>query len=546
MQRRTQHHRIGFIATVPWRFFWPRVVPTKHFSSRNPTSWPVSTPMGPLALLYNHSPVPGTLQVEATPKSCTATTRDRRQGKGRDEGSASTCACPRSRVASVAALRSGSPGRTPFSTLQRCQTWPHRAAYLPEIVSERVKRRSAFRYDSFPAERGQDRGGLKQDLARAREYLENLQRQAFDARETTFSPQDHERHAAVIDEMVSQEATTGASEEEVAAYRSQLEEAAADMHTAPVPTPLEDPFWYSILRDRTKEIEAAFRARGEGLAQPPTIGTVASGDVHAKAHALLNGSGGQPEYLVIFDSGLFTFFNLLAKVAAVLVSPVLVEKGNKGIGTDEADALVRRQIPLALPRFVEAMHAYLSHRNPNLAPPYVIGGLELHLQRILLRAAEGFVLAHEYEHIVAGHLNPQFVLARQYHGEAISVNWDWADELEADALAGALLMSDAQNQSESAVKYAGMELSLIAIRLVEAGLDLHRPPRTVDGPSSHPPVAFRMRALREAVSAVVGDELFLQPMLVANLCGRGFELLWAESREKLASQTLSPRWTSDG
>ena len=378
----------------------------------------------------------------------------------------------------------------------------------------------------------------------ALEYLENLQRQAYDARQTTYSTEDLERHAAMIDEMVSQEVATGASEEDVAAYRSQLQEAAAELHAAQVPTPLEDPVWYSILRDRTKEIEEALRLRGDVLAQSPTMGTVATGDVYAETHALLNELTGQPEYLVIFDSGLFTFFNLLAKVAAVLASPLLQEEGSNGIGPDDADALMRSQIPLAFPRFVEAMHAYLSHRNPNLAPPYVIGGLELRLQRILVHAAESFVLAHEYEHVVAGHLDPQFVRARQHlTGELASVDWDWADELEADALAGTLLMANAQSQTERAFKYAGMELSLIAIRLVQAGLDLHKPPGTVEERSSHPPVVLRQQALREAVSTLIGEELFLQPTLIANLCGRGFELLWAESWERLASQTLSPRWT---
>lgn len=165
---------------------------------------------------------------------------------------------------------------------------------------------------------------------------------------------------------------------------------------------------------------------------------------------------------------------------------------------------------------------------------------------MLVRAAESFVLAHEYEHIVAGHLDPQIWRARQRSNhESVPVNWDWADEFEADALAGTLLIAHAQNQTERAFKYAGMELSLIAIRLVEAGLELHQPPGTVEGPSPHPPVEMRQRALRGAVSAFLGEELSLQPVLIADLCGLGFELLWAESRGRLASQTLSDRWTSD-
>jgi hypothetical protein len=92
---------------------------------------------------------------------------------------------------------------------------------------------------------------------------------------------------------------------------------------------------------------------------------------------------------------------------------------------------------------VAVLDAYVRLGDPFLGPRPMTGGLTMLLRHALGQAARGFVVAHEYAHVIAGHFDDRDAPLEQLAtsvGPIGVVRKDWREELEADAVAHKILL----------------------------------------------------------------------------------------------------------
>lgn len=146
------------------------------------------------------------------------------------------------------------------------------------------------------------------------------------------------------------------------------------------------------------------------------VGDFPTGSLNAEARRTKHG------YLILVNSGLSYFFRQVL-VALCMRDPV---------GPKELDIIS------------QAIAAYILHRDPAAGPQPVAGGAAALLSYALQRACGDFVVAHEFGHLLAGHLDMPGARSRmlplQGGKEVDVIDKSWRQEYEADAIGFSLLV----------------------------------------------------------------------------------------------------------
>lgn len=276
----------------------------------------------------------------------------------------------------------------------------------------------------------------------------------------------------------------------------------------------------SVYRDNTllpASNERVLRwIRKSGLAPGPTIGETfvgefPTGSANAEARKTANG------FLILVNSGLVYF---IKQIFEALVAP---EEGHY------------RELAISF-----ATINYLLRRDAEYLPAFPIEGLDsLHVQ-ILSSACYDFVLAHEYGHILRGHLssdaNPARILSTGV-GAIPVLNMSWEQEYEADEFASNIITTGKEALSDEMINRAMQMTStpqteadwLAYLRvsgvmaefvapfffftieklLIETSAKLREAQITVEINSTHPPDELRQKNLLVKLGAK--NSFFLSP-----------------------------------
>ncbi len=266
------------------------------------------------------------------------------------------------------------------------------------------------------------------------------------------------------------------------------------------------------------------------LALPGEIvfGTLPFGEVHAFYQ---RSPAGTP--LILFNSGLFTFLNLLAKALATCFS---LENGFKG------KELVRRAQDLKSPgvshasrRFILLMVAYVIEGRPDNAPTYALKEDSDRVKSVMLRdTAELFLFAHELGHAHIGVCGTTVVEQLGQHRPAdTKPPANHLEELACDILAVQAIMGDPREDWYPRMdRFYGIEMILSVF-----GLMNELQPATAT--TSHPSAESRRENIQAYLAqkdASLGKEFALRSKVLRT----AIEELWIGYRAFLEQYPPMP------
>ena len=145
-----------------------------------------------------------------------------------------------------------------------------------------------------------------------------------------------------------------------------------------------------------REIDASLRRLGVDLAGQLVLGTLSLPQVDGGTITLGPGADGSARYLLTFDRGLFDVIDRMAKIAARAMQ--LTEAAVRTAALEET-----REVLLdAIGRCISLFAAFLVLGRADAAPRLEPDRRYLLVEAGLTSAAELFVVAHEYGHIIEG------------------------------------------------------------------------------------------------------------------------------------------------
>lgn len=228
------------------------------------------------------------------------------------------------------------------------------------------------------------------------------------------------------------------------------------------------------------------------------------------------------DYIVLVDEELLEFLYLFSdSVALALPDGQQTVGGGFVFSTRPADIRAHlRQDTDALMRFVElvlnyAMAGRASHTGPHALPTATQG-----FATRLDQAAETFVLAHEYVHVLEGHLNDGRRDATGVDGEQVSQSlWSLTLEGVADLFGLDLTLKALGTSGDAVFAYWGAELFLYANEILLKAISTLRSGHELDGlrpheMHQHATFNFRWKALefmaRDQLKNTVSDKAELE------------------------------------
>lgn len=240
-------------------------------------------------------------------------------------------------------------------------------------------------------------------------------------------------------------------------------------------------------------VESGVRKLGRALPFRPIVGTLPTREINAKAYAGPPGAGD----IVAFETGMFMFTDVLARVAALSLT-VRTPSGTSGVVLDKMAILehiaAHAGILLDFADLVVSQ-TYLGtcQYTDKREIPRGFGLEDTH--RRLRDAADAFVLAHEYGHVVLGH-------ARTAAAASAAQLRDW--ELQADELALQITLAAFDDPKWA---YAGAVLFLMGVAVVDLADALRRTgDERVAGSPSHPSPPERLARLAARLSSSIGRD----------------------------------------
>lgn len=199
-----------------------------------------------------------------------------------------------------------------------------------------------------------------------------------------------------------------------------------------LPTGIGNIAYYSALTDRVQEVEQAAARLGYEVPEEVTFGVLPTGLTNGIACSVPAGG-----LIVAIDDGFFLYLYLLAKTVALFYK-VSVNPNGWQVSLAEEDIVEAvRTNEEASRRWLEALVATFVYRYPNLAPQRLLLDRRYLLAIELTTTVELFIVAHEYGHLILGHLARDRATSERKLSSGVEVEgFDIAreEELEADRI----------------------------------------------------------------------------------------------------------------
>ena len=232
-----------------------------------------------------------------------------------------------------------------------------------------------------------------------------------------------------------------------------------------VPTSFESPHWYAMASILVEEVEQAAKARLQESGIAPLYGSVPSGALNAVTVYVPK----TKEYLIVFSEGLFLFLNLMSKLAAD-AAITAINATPPGTPLDRTKLAPILAHPRFHERFFDALYSYVVLGDAGLAEQYVLAGSAMNLADNLRHTSELFIVAHEYGHILAGHLtslSQQMSPEKTRSGEFV-YRPEWLDELAADDIGTELVLAIARPKVGAHTSVASIHLALYCLEIADS------------------------------------------------------------------------------
>jgi hypothetical protein len=286
------------------------------------------------------------------------------------------------------------------------------------------------------------------------------------------------------------------------------------------------------IMEEAEAVEVVLQQLNVPLDVAPLFRAIGSGRVNALAvNVPVTG-----EYILLFDTGLFTFCNLFSKIAAQCIPFCDTANGLNRFSTavDDVDAAIAA-VPELKRRFLDVLSGYVIGGDPKRASAYLLHQPYMSLAAQLRKSMELFVIGHEYAHITRGHFDPE----RNTRTESLRLLNDqeqsWADEMEADTKGFELALNVQihRDRLDLPLSYWGADFFLSCLVIVERCVSILQsgsPPDPNSGEGSHPPATTRRTLLRLMMVKSFGDH-GLYPIELASLLERILETFWEQTKD---------------
>lgn len=266
----------------------------------------------------------------------------------------------------------------------------------------------------------------------------------------------------------------------------------------------------------------------------PTFGTLPYGDLNARTYAFDNG-----EYLIIFESELLQFCNLITKIIAKSF-PYKKKNGKITYQFDEQAVLEKLEHDKTiLTRFQDLVISYLTTGYARAAKQYYLEGEYLDLHAHLLEAMETFIMGHEYSHILLQHIGSK-TQKNLNSADKFQMIYSWPQEFQADGLGLPLMLIGLRHigKQNDFISYCGSELFFSAYEIIQRGAcilknghdDFYWRGGRSDGLlGTHPPADSRRENLRKLMKNSYGGKSIETSLLVEKI----IKILWNKTKPDL-------------
>jgi hypothetical protein len=310
-----------------------------------------------------------------------------------------------------------------------------------------------------------------------------------------------------------------------------------------VPSPYEEPIGYAIMRRIADAIEAAVQMANMPIESMPVLSTLPLGQINAKTILIPDTT----EHIVAFDLGLIFFMHHLPNA----IARAIPMKDQIFGGSIEGIRNRIRRDPSIVGWFSELVIEYATTGDPVLTPVYTIEPEYALPAHILRDSMMCFALAHEYGHVIAGHLSGRTPTAALHpHVDTEALEYSWRQELEADecGLGLSILAMHQLGYEEVSMRYSGADLYFSAMDIMDRAVSLleygDERRRTL---GSHPPSDQRRSALRRLIAQNLGTELSAKPIMISESLEQAVNMLWRPTHAALLDirkrgERVAPTW----
>jgi hypothetical protein len=202
------------------------------------------------------------------------------------------------------------------------------------------------------------------------------------------------------------------------------------------PTKIGNPAYHSILRSLAEHVEKAAAGLGHEVPEAVTFGILPTGRANGLACQVPAGG-----LIIAIDDGFFNLLYSLAKTIALFYEVTTSNGWEASLAEKDIVHAVQTNEE-ANRRWLEVLVATFVYGYPNLAPPRPLVDGRAPFVELLTTSVELFIVAHEYGHLVLGHLaRDRTTLERKLSGGVEVEGFDIAreEELEADRVGLELL-----------------------------------------------------------------------------------------------------------
>lgn len=391
-------------------------------------------------------------------------------------------------------------------------------------------------------------------VSRAQNYLKRLQESVYLAK--NFSLEDIQPHLdEIIDSAIERvrknirESSPSMSPSEIEKYLTTMRKQMEEIKKIETPTPYENPSYYQIMMEYSKEIEKSLRrnislksssndSRFQNFSENintirPLFGTLPTGELNARAIAIPFSK----DHLVIFETELFPFCGRISKFAACFI-PVEGKKSGK-LYFSLKEKHIKKTIndnEQIVQQFQEFIINYLINERIDRHSDFFITQTQEFLSNSLLHSMQLFILGHEYGHIVCKHLESSKISGSFLGEEEVKeIIHSHTEELEAD-IVGFMLMLGAMERRgfDQALSFWGADLFFSCLDIVERGRCILKNGSeepywknlsNYEPTGSHPPTVFRRENLREWMEKRYGEHSIEPGKAIENI----IENLWSST-----------------
>ena len=296
-------------------------------------------------------------------------------------------------------------------------------------------------------------------------------------------------------------------------------------------TKYELPISFSILKSLFEKIQATAENTTIKITKTPYIGTSLSKEYNAFACKVPNTN----DNVIIFESELFTLANLTAKLIASCLPDFKITKESVLFSFEVTRIKEHIKNDKNLKnRFSDFIQNAIYLGEPNKTQQYFLDKTYQRLHYELLNSLELFVVAHEYGHISAGHLeNTNNVKSITNENERSIILPDWEEEYEADEIGLFLLLNSLDKESMFPFSYLGPELFFTILDLDERACSLYsegKEKRILDN-ETHPPSFERRNKIRNLLKKNIPKNHLESYLVASKFLENIIELLWDDYKK---------------